>query len=69
MWINLLTGDLFILVFSMDNRESFEEAIRLRESIMEAKITATQNVKGRSKSHNIKVPMVMAGNKCDYDVK
>ncbi|CAG5087064.1 Similar to Rasd1: Dexamethasone-induced Ras-related protein 1 (Rattus norvegicus), partial [Cotesia congregata] len=67
--LSFLTGDLFILVFSMDNRESFEEAIRLRESIMEAKITATQNVKGRSKSHNIKVPMVMAGNKCDYDVK
>ncbi|XP_057332135.1 dexamethasone-induced Ras-related protein 1 [Microplitis mediator] len=68
--LSFLTGDLFVLVFSMDSRESFEEAIRLREAILETKITATQSVKGRSKSHhNLKVPMVMAGNKCDYDVK
>lgn len=61
---------MFVLVFGMDSRESFEEAIRLREAILETKITATQSVKGRSKSHHsMKVPMVIVGNKCDYDVK
>ncbi|KAF7995525.1 hypothetical protein HCN44_006632 [Aphidius gifuensis] len=66
--LSFLTGDLFVVVFSMDSRESFEEAIRLREAILETKITATQSAKGR-KSHSIKVPMVIVGNKCDRDTK
>lgn len=57
-----------MVVFSMDSRESFEEAIRLRETILETKITATQSSKGR-KNHSIKVPMVIVGNKCDRDIK
>lgn len=60
-----------MVVFSLDCRESFEEAIRLRESILETKVSATQSAtKSRSKSHfNLKVPMVIVGNKCDKDTK
>lgn len=58
-------GDLFVLVFSMEVRESFEEVIRLREQILETKLSAS----GRSKKHQPKVPMVIAGNKCDRDVR
>ncbi|CAD1468630.1 unnamed protein product, partial [Heterotrigona itama] len=63
--------DLFVVVFSLDCRESFEEAIRLRESILETKVSATQSAtKSRSKSHfNLKVPMVIVGNKCDKETK
>lgn len=66
-----IAGDLFVVVFSLDCRESFEEAIRLRESILETKVSATQSAtKSRSKSHfNLKVPMVIVGNKCDKDTK
>lgn len=55
----------------MDCRESFEEAIRLREAILETKVSATQSAtKSRSRSHySLKVPMVIVGNKCDKDVK
>ncbi|KAG6803818.1 dexamethasone-induced Ras-related protein 1 isoform X1 [Apis mellifera caucasica] len=69
--LSFLTGDLFVVVFSLDCRESFEEAIRLRESILETKVSATQSAtKSRSKSHfNLKVPMVIVGNKCDKDTK
>lgn len=64
-------GDLFVVVFSMDCRESFEEAIRLREAIIETKMSAAQGAtKSRSKSHySLKVPMVIVGNKCDKDTK
>ncbi|XP_063989965.1 dexamethasone-induced Ras-related protein 1 [Diachasmimorpha longicaudata] len=68
--LSFLTGDLFVVVFSMDSRESFEEAIRLREAILETKISAIQSGKSRSKSHHsLKVPMVIVGNKCDRDIK
>ncbi|XP_024947456.1 GTP-binding protein Rhes isoform X2 [Cephus cinctus] len=69
--LSFLTGDLFVVVFSMDSRESFEEAIRLREAILETKLSATQgSAKSRSKTHHsLKVPMVIVGNKCDRDIK
>lgn len=54
-----------MLVFSMEVRESFEEVIRLREQILETKLSAS----GRSKKHQPKVPMVIAGNKCDRDIR
>lgn len=64
------TGDLFVVVFSMDCRESFEEAIRLREAILETKVSATQSAtKSRRPHYSLKVPMVIVGNKCDKDVK
>ncbi|KAL0271161.1 UNVERIFIED_CONTAM: hypothetical protein PYX00_008348 [Menopon gallinae] len=54
--LSFLTGDLFLLVFSMDSRESFEEVVRLREQILETKLSA-------------KIPMVIVGNKCDKDMR
>ncbi|KMQ94535.1 gtp-binding protein rhes [Lasius niger] len=54
----------------MDCRESFEEAIRLREAILETKVSATQSAtKSRRSHYSLKVPMVIVGNKCDKDVK
>ena len=53
----------------MDSRESFEEVIRLREQILETKLSAISGSSGRSKKNLPKVPMVIAGNKCDKDVK
>lgn len=65
-----LAGDLFVLVFSMDSRESFEEVIRLREQILETKLSAISGSGGgRSSRKNFKVPMVIAGNKSDRDMK
>lgn len=63
-----VVGDLFVLVFSMDSRESFEEVIRLREQILETKLSARASG-GRSKKNLPKVPMVIAGNKCDREMK
>lgn len=57
-----------MLVFSMDSRESFEEVIRLREQILETKLSASSS-SGRSKKNQPKVPMVIAGNKCDREAK
>ncbi|XP_043289913.1 dexamethasone-induced Ras-related protein 1 [Venturia canescens] len=66
--LSFLTGDLFVLVFSMDCRESFEETIRLREAILESKVSATQG-KSRKSYHHLRVPMVIVGNKCDREAK
>ena len=51
----------------MDSRESFEEVIRLREQILETKISAIPG--SRNKKNLPKVPMVIAGNKCDREMK
>lgn len=53
----------------MDSRESFEEVIRLREQILETKLSAIAGSSGRSKKNLPKVPMVIAGNKCDREMK
>ncbi|PIK45736.1 putative dexamethasone-induced Ras-related protein 1 [Apostichopus japonicus] len=49
-------GDIFILVFSFADRNSFHEVVRLRDQIAETKL----QIKGSKV-----VPMVIAGNKCD----
>lgn len=70
MTVIIVAGDLFLLVFSMDSRESFEEVIRLREQILETKLSATANSSGaRKRSPNLRVPMVIVGNKCDKDMR
>ncbi|XP_070579869.1 dexamethasone-induced Ras-related protein 1-like [Ptychodera flava] len=56
--LSLLTGDVFVLVFSIDNKASYEEAMRLRDQIL--------LTKGSKKSS---VPMVIAGNKCDREAR
>lgn len=66
-----LLGDIFVLVFSMDSRESFEEVQRLREQILETKYSASLPQTQGTKVKKVipKVPMVIAGNKCDKDMK
>lgn len=57
----------------MDSRETFEEAIRLREQILETKVNAGAAANtgvGLTKKKIIpRVPMVLAGNKCDKEMK
>uniref|UniRef100_A0A1A9Z6R1 GTP-binding protein Rhes n=1 Tax=Glossina pallidipes TaxID=7398 RepID=A0A1A9Z6R1_GLOPL len=65
--LSFLTGDLFILVFSMDSRESFEEVVRLRENILETKWAALNPGSGFKKKTLPKIPMILAGNKCDRE--
>jgi hypothetical protein len=70
--IHLLSGDLFVIVFSMDSRETFEEAIRLREQILETKINAgaSANSGGLTRKKTLpRVPMILAGNKTDKEMK
>ena len=70
-----ITGDLFLLVFSVDNEGSFEEVLRLREQIIETKChiggQLTRNAPANTKKAPTPnpVPMVIAGNKCDKDMR
>ncbi|XP_045450785.1 GTP-binding protein Rhes [Melitaea cinxia] len=66
--LSFLTGDLFVLVFAMDCRESFEEVIRLREQILETKASASSG-SSRGRKQAPRVPMAIAGNKCDRELK
>ncbi|KAL2101323.1 hypothetical protein ACEWY4_003084 [Coilia grayii] len=60
--LSILTGDVFILVFSLDNRDSFQEVQRLKRQILETKSCLKNKTK-----ENIDVPLVICGNKCDRD--
>lgn len=64
----------------MDCRESWEEAIHLREQILETKLSATAStgssgwgvsgLTGAARKRTVpRVPMVLAGNKCDSDIR
>lgn len=55
-------GDVFILVFSLDNRDSFQEVQRLKRQIYETKSCLRNKTK-----ENVDVPLVICGNKCDRD--
>ncbi|CAI9717343.1 GTP-binding protein Rhes-like isoform X1 [Octopus vulgaris] len=61
--LSFITGDLFILVYSIDSRESFEEAIRLREQILECK----GHCAGLKSQKTLDIPMVIVGNKADKE--
>ncbi|CAH2307745.1 dexamethasone-induced Ras-related 1 [Pelobates cultripes] len=60
--LSILTGDVFILVFSLDNRDSFEEVQRLKQQIIETKSCLKNKTK-----ENVDVPLVICGNKGDRD--
>ncbi|XP_063535488.1 GTP-binding protein Rhes [Cydia strobilella] len=66
--LSFLTGDIFVLVFAMDSRESFEEVIRLREQILDTKASAISGG-SRGRRQVPRVPMAIAGNKCDRELK
>lgn len=51
----------------MDSRESFEEVVRLRENILETKWAALNPGSGFKKKALPKIPMILAGNKCDKE--
>lgn len=57
-----LIGDVFILVFSLDNRDSFEEVQRLKQQILDTKSCLKNKTK-----ENVDVPLVICGNKGDRD--
>ncbi|XP_063236088.1 GTP-binding protein Rhes [Bacillus rossius redtenbacheri] len=71
--LSFLTGDLFVLVFSLDSRESFEEVQALRDQILETKLSACaaagSSGVGRRKPPAPRVPMVLVGNKSDKQMK
>ncbi|XP_075848461.1 dexamethasone-induced Ras-related protein 1 [Microtus pennsylvanicus] len=60
--LSILTGDVFILVFSLDNRDSFEEVQRLKQQILDIKSCLKNKTK-----ENVDVPLVICGNKGDRD--
>ncbi|XP_053424430.1 dexamethasone-induced Ras-related protein 1 isoform X1 [Nycticebus coucang] len=55
-------GDVFILVFSLDNRDSFEEVQRLKQQILDTKSCLKNKTK-----EDVDVPLVICGNKGDRD--
>lgn len=60
--LSCFPGDVFILVFSLDNRDSFQEVQRLKRQIYETKSCLRNKTK-----ENVDVPLVICGNKCDRD--
>ncbi|XP_032418172.1 dexamethasone-induced Ras-related protein 1 [Xiphophorus hellerii] len=64
--LSILTGDIFLLVFSLDDRSSFEEVCNLREEILAAKSKLTKSsVPGHCAQP--RVPLVVCANKADLD--
>lgn len=60
----IVTGDLFILVYSIDNKESYEEVKRLREEVLESKGYSQTGPRPRKRPD---IPMMIVGNKCDLE--
>ncbi len=61
----MFTGDIFLLVYSVDNRESFDEVQRLRTQILECKGQVSPG--GSKRRTKQLVPIVIVGNKCDLE--
>uniref|UniRef100_A0A3P8VHH5 RASD family member 2a n=1 Tax=Cynoglossus semilaevis TaxID=244447 RepID=A0A3P8VHH5_CYNSE len=57
--LSILTGDLFLLVFSLDNSDSFSQICELLKEIKSAK---TKLLKLK---HPVRTPVVVCGNKSD----
>ncbi|XP_078124705.1 GTP-binding protein Rhes [Sander vitreus] len=62
--LSILTGDIFLLVFSLDDRSSFDEVCALRKEILAAKSKLTKSsVPGQCAQ--LQVPLVVCANKVD----
>ncbi|KAF7659944.1 hypothetical protein LDENG_00290600 [Lucifuga dentata] len=61
--LSILTGDIFLLVFSLDDRESFSQICKLISEIKAAK------AKLLKLKHPARVPAVICGNKVDLDAQ
>ncbi|XP_060882522.1 GTP-binding protein Rhes [Labrus mixtus] len=59
--LSILTGDTFLLVFSLDDRESFNDICELLNEVKAAK------AKLLKLKHPARVPVVICGNKSDLD--
>ncbi|XP_057700129.1 GTP-binding protein Rhes [Corythoichthys intestinalis] len=60
--LSILTGDIFLLVFSLDDRSSFEEVCALRQEILAAKSKLT---KSSHHSAQQELALVVCANKVD----
>ncbi|XP_003450075.1 GTP-binding protein Rhes [Oreochromis niloticus] len=62
--LSILTGDIFLLVFSLDDRSSFEEVCALRKEILAAK---SKLIRSTVPEHcaQPQVPLVVCANKVD----
>ncbi|XP_056136416.1 dexamethasone-induced Ras-related protein 1 [Lampris incognitus] len=60
--LSILTGDIFLLVFSLDDRSSFEEVCALRAEILAAK---TKLFKSNAPGQPAQVPLIVCANKAD----
>ncbi|XP_069005081.1 GTP-binding protein Rhes [Embiotoca jacksoni] len=59
--LSILTGDIFLLIFSLDDRESLSEVCELLNEIKAAKAKLVKL------KHPPRVPAVICGNKADLD--
>ncbi|XP_070834223.1 dexamethasone-induced Ras-related protein 1 [Chaetodon trifascialis] len=62
--LSILTGDIFLLVFSLDDRSSFEEVCALRTEILAAKSKLTKSSVPEQCAQP-RVPLVVCANKVD----
>ncbi|XP_041641901.1 GTP-binding protein Rhes [Cheilinus undulatus] len=62
--LSILTGDIFLLVFSLDDRSSFEEVCALRGEILAAKSKLTKS-SAPDQCAQLQVPLVICANKVD----
>ncbi|KAI4832344.1 hypothetical protein KUCAC02_015315 [Chaenocephalus aceratus] len=62
--LSILTGDIFLLVFSLDDRSSFEEVCALRKEILAAKLKLTKSSVPEHCAQP-QIPLVVCANKVD----
>ncbi|XP_061556991.1 GTP-binding protein Rhes [Phycodurus eques] len=61
--LSILTGDIFLLVFSLDKKESFSEVCEL---LSEIRVARTKLLKSKRPP---RLPVVVCGNKADLDAQ
>ena len=60
----VVSGDLFLLVYSIDCRASFNEVKRLLEQLLQVKQQATST---GPTSKKVPMPVLLVANKCDKE--